>query len=75
MGGKGPKRLSEVAAIASQYGSLLRVKQGARHPYGFEKQGKARYPVKAHNGERSEIPWVYIKGLCRVHDIPEAAFK
>jgi hypothetical protein len=74
VGGKGPRRLSEVAAIAARYESFLRVKSGAKHPFGFEKVGKARYPVKAHNAERSLIPWEYIRVLCRNHDIPEDAF-
>jgi hypothetical protein len=74
MGDKAPRRLSEIAAIAAQYGSHLRVKKGTRHPFGFEKAGKGRYPVKAHNAERSLIPWAYIRGLCRAHDIPESAF-
>lgn len=74
MAGKGPRRLSDIAAIAARFGSILTVKRGARHPYRFVKEGKGAYPVKAHNAERSMIPWFYITGLCRVHDIPESAF-
>lgn len=74
MAGKGPRRLSEIATIAARYQSFLTKKKGAKHPFRFEKAGKRPYPVKAHNAERSMIPWGYIEGLCRVHEIPESAF-
>lgn len=74
MGGRGPMRLDDVAAIAARYESILVQKKGAKHPWRFEKLGKGIYPVKAHNGTRSMIPWPYIRGLCRVHEIPESAF-
>lgn len=36
--------------------------------YRAVKDGKV-YPVPAHNGERSEISDVYIRGLCRAFDL------
>ena len=59
--------------VASQHGSLLR-EGGGRHNWRFVKAGYRSYPVGAHNGLRTEIPWVYIRGLCRAHEIPESAF-
>ena len=72
--GKGQWTLADVEAVAKNYGSILTTKAGARHPWRFVKDGKGVYPVKAHNGKRSVIPWVYIRGLCRAHEIPETAF-
>jgi hypothetical protein len=65
--------LSEVAAIARRYGCVLESPGTGRH-WRFKKPGKPPYPVKAHNGYRSEIPWLYIQGLCRQMEIPESAF-
>jgi len=33
------------------------------------------YPLAAHNGERSEIRDLYIKGLCRCFDLDESEFR
>lgn len=73
MGGRGPRRLSDVAHVAAKYESFLKEGQG-KHPWHFDKLGKRTYPVPAHNGRRTEITWKYIRGLCRAHDIPESAF-
>jgi len=39
------------------------------------KMGGKSYPLPAHNGERSEIRDLYIKGLCRCFDIDESEFR
>jgi hypothetical protein len=37
--------------------------------------GSKCYPVKAHNGERSEISDIYIKGLCREFGVDESELR
>lgn len=71
MGGRKPKRLSDVAAIASGYGCMLET--GGKH-WKFVKPGCRTYPVVAHNGMRTEIPFKYIVGLCDCMSIPLEAF-
>jgi hypothetical protein len=74
LGGRGPRRLRDVAAIASGYGCSLEEKGGGKHNWRFTKPGKRPYTVPAHNGLKTEISWKYIRGLCRAMDIPESAF-
>jgi hypothetical protein len=38
-------------------------------------QGGAVYPIPAHNGERSSIGDVYIRGVCRAFDLDEKALR
>ena len=66
--------MAEVAQVAARHQSFLN-EGGGRHNWRFIKAGRANYPVPAHNGRRSVIAWVYIKGLCRNHDIPLDEFK
>lgn len=70
-----PRRLSEVAAIAAPYGSALVQQGGGKHNWRFVKAAKRPYTVPAHQGLRTMVPWVYILGLCRNHDIPVEAFR
>lgn len=73
VGGRGPRRLSDVARIAAQHGCVLE-EGGGKHNWRFTKAGKRPYTVPAHNGLRTEIPWKYIQGLCRQMEIPIEAF-
>jgi hypothetical protein len=74
VGGRAPRRLAEVAAIARKYGCEL-VSAGGKHNWRFTKAGKRPYTVPAHNGIKTEISWKYIQGLCRNMDIPTSAFE
>ncbi|MGE0547638.1 MAG: hypothetical protein AB7O24_01110 [Kofleriaceae bacterium] len=74
MGGRGPRRLSDVASIAHQNGCELVSAGGGKHNWRFVKAGKRPYTVPAHNGLKTEISWKYIQGLCRNLDIPIEAF-
>jgi hypothetical protein len=72
VGGRSPRRLSEVIAIAKRYGCEL--DGGGKHNFKLKKAGCRTYTIPAHNGQRSEVPWKYIAGLCRCMQIPEEAF-
>jgi hypothetical protein len=74
LGGRSPRRLSDVASVAAHYGCTLESSGGGKHNWRFTKPGKRPYTVPAHNGMRTEISWKYIQGLCRNMDIPIEAF-
>jgi hypothetical protein len=40
-----------------------------------KKAGFRTYPIPAHNGEKTEIPDVYIRGFCRNFGIDREEFK
>jgi hypothetical protein len=73
VGGRGPRRLSEIAEIARRYGYELDEGAG-KHNWRFRKEGERTYPIPAHNGLRTEIDFKYIRGLCRNLNIPLEAF-
>jgi hypothetical protein len=57
-------RLSDLKQALKQHG--IEVKEdGGKHPYYLKRDGVGRYPLKAHNGLKSEIKDVYLRALCK----------
>jgi len=69
-----PARLSRVASAASTYGISLHKPKSGSH-YKFKKPHHRTYPVPAHNGMKTVISDVYIKGLCRNFALDYDEFK
>lgn len=65
-----PERLGKLAKKVRPYGVLLEKPKSGSH-YKFVRDG-VRYPISAHNGLKTEIPDLYIRGLCRTFDIDPA---
>lgn len=57
-----PMRLSKLAKLLAPHGVTLET--GSRH-FKLRRPDGRCYPIAAHNGERSEVPDVYVKGACR----------
>jgi hypothetical protein len=62
-----PTRLRNIIRAARSYGIEVEEPASGSH-YKAKKDGKA-YPITAHNGERTEIPDEYIRGLCRCFNV------
>lgn len=57
-------RLSKLAKAVAPYGIVLET--GTKH-FKFRGPEGRCYPIPAHNGQRTEVPDVYIRGLCRAY--------
>lgn len=68
-----PARLTDIKRALSSMGVSIEPPNGGSH-YRASKEGKM-YPIPAHNGERSEIADVYIRGVCRAFDLNYEEFK
>lgn len=66
-----PPRLRNIKAALREYD--IEVVTGTKHYQA--RRGVDVYPIPAHNGEKSEVPDVYIRGLCRRFNIDEAEFR
>jgi hypothetical protein len=74
MGSGRPRRLSEIAAILAPHGVELLYPSGSSH-FKLVRPGYRPMIVTAHNGVRSEIPWVYIKKICSGLGLPISLFE
>lgn len=69
-----PARLSRIIAAAAHFGvGVSRPNRGSH--WLAKKAGFRTYPIPAHNGEKTEIPDVYIRGFCRNFGIDREEFK
>ena len=59
-----PERLRTLKKRAKKFGATLEEPSSGSH-YKFRSKDRRAYPVSAHNGLKSEIPDVYIRGLAR----------
>ena len=67
------KRLANIKKRAADYGvDLVKPRRGSHWKFRRAKDGS--YPVPAHNGLRTEIDDVYIRGLCNHFGIDPAEF-
>lgn len=64
-----PARLRSIMRAAEKLGATTSEPTSGSH-WKIEKDGKM-YPIPAHNGERSEISDLYIRGMCRALGIDE----
>ncbi len=67
-----PARLRTIAAAAAKFGWELDHK-GGTHNWRLIKDGTT-YPIPAHNGLKSEIGDVYIRGFCRTANLNREDF-
>lgn len=66
-------RLSDVKRALGKFGVTVSEPKKGSH-WKATAAGKPSYPLTAHNGLKSEITDVYIKGVCRNFDIDYDAF-
>ena len=59
-------RLSKLAQLLKQYD--IAIEPGSKH-FHARRKGYGVYAIPAHNGLKSEIANVYLRGLCRHFDI------
>ncbi len=59
-----PLRLSELRKRFGKFGVEF-ADDGTKHPYRFTRDGYSVFPLKAHNGLKSQISDLYIDRLCR----------
>lgn len=59
-----PARLGAVARVLAEMGLVACARRKGSHCI-FRSPGGVTYPIPAHNGFKSEIPDVYIRGACR----------
>lgn len=62
-----PERLGKLAKRLKKFGVILESPTSGSH-FKFVK-GPKKYPISAHNGLKSEISDVYVRGVCRCFDI------
>jgi hypothetical protein len=68
-----PARLRDVArAIEALGGSVEEPNKGSHFKARLNSQ---MYPLPAHNGWKTELADVYIRGLCRTLGLDEAVFR
>lgn len=68
-----PARLRDVVRALRQLGVEVEAPSSGSH--WKARKGGAVYPIPAHNGERSSIGDVYIRGVCRAFDLDEKALR
>jgi hypothetical protein len=52
------------------------IEANGKHPWKARRPSDGKtYGIPAHNGVKTEISEVYIRGLCRAFDLDETAFR
>lgn len=69
-----PARLSDIKRALLRFDVEL-VDGSGKHPFKAVYPGVRAYPIPAHNGLRTEITDLYIRGLCRNFGIDLEEFK
>jgi hypothetical protein len=70
-----PARLADIERAARAFGLDI-LKPKGKHSWKASRPADGKtYPIPAHNGMKTEISDVYIRGLCRCFQIDEAAFR
>ena len=70
-----PARFREVVLALKGCGVLALVRKGKGSHVILHDGGSKAYPVSLHNGEKTELSDVYIRGICRAFGIDFAEFK
>lgn len=68
-----PARLRDIARVFEALGGSVEKPKKGSH-WKASKDGVV-YPLPCHNGDRSELSDMYIRGLCRCFGLDEAEFK
>lgn len=68
-----PARLSAIERALKSFG--ITVEKPGSGSHWKAKRGSVTYTIPAHNGARSEIGDVYLKGVCRAFGIDVGEFK
>lgn len=68
-----PARLSRIASVLRSYGVAVEKPSGSSH-WKASRDGFV-YTIPAHNGEKTEIADIYIRGCCRAFEIDFKEFK
>ena len=69
-----PLRLRQIKKRAKDFGISLEEPRRGSH-WKLRRGNEGVYPITAHNGLKSEIPDVYIRGLCNHFRIDLKEFK
>lgn len=69
-----PARLAAVASAAAKRGVEVRRPRKGSHWKAIRASDGKVYPLPAHNGLKTELPDVYLRGLCRCFAWDFAAF-
>ena len=67
-----PARLRDLVRVLGEFG--ISVTPGAKHFHARNATGDF-YAIPAHNGLKSELSDVYIRGLCRAFALDEAELR
>ena len=69
-----PARFRDIVRVLGEYGVRIEEPRTGSHWKAISKSGLS-FRITAHNGLKSEIPDVYIRGICRTFEIDLAEFK
>lgn len=69
-----PARLNKLTKALRKRGIAVETPNRSSHYKAVGPSGKT-YPIPAHNGPKTEISDVYVKGVCRAFGIDEAEFR
>jgi hypothetical protein len=69
-----PARLRDLARALASFGIDVDMPSAGSH-WKARKEGFGVYPIPAHNGPKSEIGDVYLRGVCRHFGIELAELK
>jgi hypothetical protein len=68
-----PARLRDLKRVLEGFGVVIKTASGTSHYMAY--RGGTSYPIPAHNGLKTEIADVYIRGICRVFSLDEKAVR
>ena len=66
-----PPRAKDVVRALATFGVTVEKSKGGSSHYKASKAGYRSYPLALHNGMKSELSDVYVKGVCQAFDIDE----
>ena len=70
-----PARLRDIERAAKACGLEIADAKGKHFWKARRSSDGKTYPIPAHNGGKTEIADIYVKGLCRCFELDEAAFR
>jgi hypothetical protein len=69
-----PARLREIIRAFAAFGGAVEPSRGGSSHWIASKDGRV-FPLTAHNGPKSEISDLYIRGMCRCFGLDEEEFR
>ncbi len=69
-----PSRFRDIKRALQKMGATVSASTGGSSHFHAEKDGKM-YPIPASHGDKTEIPDVYVRGVCRALGLDEAEFR